>query len=45
MNWELSEGIISYKKYFKLSLITIVYGLEVTRLNQRYQKLKFQEST
>ena len=38
-NWELSEGIISYKKYFKFSLITILHGLEVTRLkSSKYQK-------
>tara|TARA_Y100001935_G_scaffold232182_1_gene213739 strand:- start:1495 stop:2694 length:1200 start_codon:yes stop_codon:yes gene_type:complete len=31
-NWELSQGIIFYKNFFKFSLITILHGLEVTRL-------------
>ena len=38
-NWELSEGIISFKKNLKFSLITILHGLEVTRLRSgKYQK-------
>ena len=38
-NWELSQGIISYKKYFKFSLITVMHGLEVTRLQSpKYKK-------
>ena len=34
-NWELSQGLIFYKKYFKFSLITILHGLEVTRLESK----------
>ena len=38
-NWELSQGLIFYKKYFKFSLITILHGLEVTRLeSKKYSK-------
>ena len=38
-NWELSQGLIFYKKYFKFSLITILHGLEVTRLkSKKYKK-------
>ena len=38
-NWELSQGIVSFKKYFKFSLITILHGLEVTRLkSKKYKK-------
>ncbi len=38
-NWELSQGLIFYKKYFKFSLITILHGLEVTRLkSDKYKK-------
>lgn len=32
-NWELSQGIVFYKNLFKFSLVTILHGLEVTRLN------------
>lgn len=38
-NWELSQGITCFKKYFKFSLITIMHGLEVSRLeSQKYKK-------
>ena len=38
-NWELSEGLVCYKKYFRFSLITILHGLEVTRLkSKKYKK-------
>ena len=38
-NWELSQGLILYKKYYKFSLITILHGLEVTRLKSaKYKK-------
>ncbi len=39
-NWELSQGIICFKKYFKFSLITIMHGLEVTRLESKKYKKK-----
>tara|TARA_Y100000816_G_scaffold287609_1_gene270658 strand:- start:432 stop:1598 length:1167 start_codon:yes stop_codon:yes gene_type:complete len=32
-NWELSEGIIAFKKKLKFKLITILHGIEVIRLN------------
>ena len=32
-NWELSQGIVFYKNIFQFSLVTILHGLEVTRLN------------
>ena len=32
-NWELSQGIFIYKNFFRFSLVTILHGLEVTRLN------------
>lgn len=38
-NWELSQGIICFKKKFKFSLVTIMHGLEVTRLkSEKYRK-------
>lgn len=38
-NWELSQGITFFKKYYKFSLITIMHGLEVTRLeSEKYKK-------
>ena len=37
-NWELSQGIICFKKYFKFSLITIMHGLEITRLGSKKYK-------
>ena len=38
-NWELSEGLIPYKKNFNFCLITVLHGLEVTRLNsKKYSK-------
>ena len=37
--WELAQGILRYKKKYPFSLITILHGLEVTRLNsQKYNK-------
>ena len=32
-NWELSEGIISFKNKLKFKLITVLHGTEVIRLN------------
>ena len=32
-NWELSQGIVFYKNFFQFSLVTVLHGLEVTRLN------------
>ena len=40
-NWELSQGIIFYKNLFHFSLVTILHGLEVTRLNS----LKYKNRT
>ncbi len=38
-NWELSEGLISYKNKYKFCLITVLHGLEVTRLESvKYSK-------
>jgi len=38
-NWELSEGLIKFRKKYKFSLITVLHGLEVTRLHsQKYHK-------
>ena len=38
-NWELSEGLILYKNKFKFCLLTVLHGLEVTRLqSKRYAK-------
>ncbi len=37
-NWELSQGIVCFKKYFKFSLITIMHGLEITRLGSKKYK-------
>jgi len=37
--WELSEGLIKHKKKYSFSLITVLHGLEVTRLNSnKYKK-------
>ena len=37
--WELSEGLIKHKKKYSFSLITVLHGLEVTRLNSnKYDK-------
>jgi len=37
--WELSEGLIKQKKKYSFSLITVLHGLEVTRLNSnKYKK-------
>ena len=38
-NWELSQGLIIYKTFLKFSLVTILHGLEVTRLkSKKYKK-------
>ena len=38
-NWELSEGLISYKDKYNFCLITVLHGLEVTRLKStKYAK-------
>ncbi len=38
-NWELSAGLIKYRKKNDFSLITVLHGLEVTRLHSRkYQQ-------
>ena len=38
-NWELSQGFVIYKNIFRFSLVTILHGLEVTRLNSsKYKK-------
>ena len=38
-NWELSEGLISYKNKHNICLITVLHGLEVTRLeSKKYSK-------
>ena len=42
-NWELSQGIIFFKKYFKFSLITVLHGLEVTRLESEKYKKKIRD--
>ena len=37
--WELSEGLIKHKKKYSFSLITVLHGLEVTRMNSnKYKK-------
>ena len=42
-NWELSQGLINYKKYFQFSLITVLHGLEVTRLKSKKYKKKIKD--
>ena len=38
-NWELSEGLISYKNKYNFCLVTVLHGLEVTRLESiKYSK-------
>ena len=38
-NWELSEGLISYKNKYNFCLVTVLHGLEVTRLeSNKYSK-------
>ncbi len=38
-NWELSEGLISFKDKYSFCLITVLHGLEVTRLESiKYSK-------
>ena len=38
-NWELSEGLISYKEKYNFCLVTVLHGLEVTRLESiKYSK-------
>ena len=38
-NWELSEGLIPYRNKYKFCLVTVLHGLEVTRLqSKRYAK-------
>ena len=40
-NWELSEGLISYKDKYNFCLVTILHGLEVTGLESiKYAKRK-----
>jgi len=37
--WELSEGLIKHKKKYSFSLITVLHGLEVTRMkSNKYKK-------
>ena len=38
-NWELSEGLIPYKDKYNFCLVTVLHGLEVTRLeSKKYTK-------
>ena len=38
-NWELSEGLIPYKYKYNFCLVTVLHGLEVTRLeSKKYAK-------
>ena len=38
-NWELSEGLVSYKDKYNFGLVTVLHGLEVTRLESiKYSK-------
>ncbi len=40
-NWELSEGLVSYKNKYNFCLVTVLHGLEVTRLESiKYSKRK-----